>query len=157
MDCLGQQEVWRATRRARACPPLYKAHARDNKPLMPLLHPRSLAAFAVLSALIACACGTSTPEPGRPAPDDSASTPGASASTAAPDNLVVSQDACQVDADCVPAACCHASACTSKEKAKACGDMMCTQVCQPGTIDCGGGCLCHAGRCAAKLMSVVFK
>ena len=42
----------------------------------------------------------------------------------------------------------------SKEKATPC-DVLCTQVCQPGTIDCGGGCLCHHGRCAAKLMSLV--
>lgn len=122
---------------------------------MLLLHPRPLAAFAALFAL--AGCGVSTPEPGRPAPDDAAANPGAPASTAGPANLVVSQDACQVDADCAPAACCHAAACVGKEKAKPCGDLMCTQVCQPGTIDCGGGCLCHEGRCAAKLMSVVFK
>jgi hypothetical protein len=66
----------------------------------------------------------------------------------------VSQDACQSDTDCVPATCCHAAACTIREKAQSCDNVMCTQVCQPGTIDCGGGCLCFEGRCAAKLMSV---
>ena len=118
------------------------------------LHPRSLAVLPALLALLAC--GTSTPEPGRPAPDGSAVVPGASASPPAPHNLVVSQDACQSDADCVPAGCCHAAACMSREKATPC-NVMCTQVCQPGTIDCGGGCLCHDGHCAARLMSVVVK
>jgi hypothetical protein len=122
---------------------------------MLLLHPRSLAAFPALFALVAC--GTSTPEPGRPAPDDTASIPSAAASEAVPPNLVVSQDACQSNADCVPATCCHAAACTTKEKAQSCDGVMCTQVCQPGTMDCGGGCLCFEGRCAAKLMSVGIK
>jgi hypothetical protein len=120
---------------------------------------RSLVAFPVLFAL--AACGSSTPEAARPAPDGAVSPPVASlpatsatpAPAPAPD-LVVSQDACQSDADCAPAACCHASACMSKDKVKPC-NMMCTQVCQPGTIDCGGGCLCHQGHCAAKVMSTV--
>jgi hypothetical protein len=66
--------------------------------------------------------------------------------------LVVGSDACTTDADCVPAACCHATACVGRASAPACGDAMCTMDCQFGTIDCGGGCLCHQGRCAARLM-----
>jgi hypothetical protein len=118
---------------------------------MTLLRLRSLAAFPVLVALVAC--GPSTPEAVRPAPGSATSPPVASV-PAPPTDLVISQDACQSDADCAPAACCHAAACMSADKVKPC-NMMCTQVCQPGTIDCGGGCLCHQGHCAAKLMSVV--
>lgn len=65
--------------------------------------------------------------------------------------LVVSDDACTSDADCVPAECCHAAACVGRSNAPACGDAMCTMECRYGTLDCGGGCLCHEGRCAARL------
>ena len=79
--------------------------------------------------------------------------------TAAPDEpapsaegeLVISDDACETDADCVPAACCHAAACVAAGNAPDCADVMCTADCQYGTMDCGGGCLCHEGRCAARL------
>jgi hypothetical protein len=135
----------------------------------PLIH-RSFALFPALLALAACA--TQTPEPARPAPDDAVADPVAttSAPLAAPPvltaptpdpgaspsgnaSLAISQDACKSDADCIPAACCHAAACTARDKAPSCAGLMCSQVCQPGTIDCGGGCLCHAGHCAARLES----
>lgn len=114
--------------------------------------------FAVLPALFALttACAPRTPEVVRPVPDGSTPAPIASIADlppgpAAPEGeLIMSQDACQSDADCAPAACCHAAACMSVDKVKPC-NVMCTQVCMPGTIDCGGGCLCHAGRCAARL------
>ncbi len=67
------------------------------------------------------------------------------------DNLVVGEDACETDADCVPAACCHAAACVAAANAPSCEDAMCTMDCQFGTLDCGGRCLCHEGRCAARL------
>lgn len=67
------------------------------------------------------------------------------------DRLVVGEDACETDADCVPAACCHAAACVAQANAPECGDSMCTAHCAPDTMDCGGGCLCHEGRCAARL------
>lgn len=60
---------------------------------------------------------------------------------------------CAVDADCVPAACCHATACVAKAAAPDCRAVMCTMECRPGTLDCGGACLCRAGRCAARLAS----
>ena len=66
-------------------------------------------------------------------------------------DLVVSEDACETDADCVPAACCHAAACVGSSNAPDCSDSMCTMECRYGTLDCGGGCLCHEGRCAARL------
>ncbi|MEP7122953.1 MAG: hypothetical protein ABJE95_18645 [Byssovorax sp.] len=113
------------------------------------LRPASpFATFAALFVLLT-ACGPTTPEAVPPASDSPAPTP--TGSTAAPPGgLVMSQDVCKVDADCVPAACCHAAACMSVDKAKPC-NMMCTQVCEPGTLDCGGSCLCHEGHCAAKL------
>lgn len=65
--------------------------------------------------------------------------------------LVVGDDPCTTDADCVPADCCHAAACVAQTNAPDCGGAMCTMECRYGTIDCGGGCLCHEGRCAARL------
>ncbi|MFK7985769.1 MAG: hypothetical protein AB8I08_07025 [Sandaracinaceae bacterium] len=67
------------------------------------------------------------------------------------EGLVVGEDACETDADCVPAGCCHASACVGSASAPDCSDTMCTADCQFGTLDCGGSCLCHEGRCAARL------
>jgi hypothetical protein len=116
--------------------------------------PRSRS-FALIPALFALftACGPTTPEAVRPAPDSAVPAPSTSAADLPPlpaGELVMSQDACKSDADCVPASCCHATACMSVSKAKPC-NLMCTQVCEPGTLDCGGACLCHEGRCAAKL------
>jgi len=65
--------------------------------------------------------------------------------------LVIGEDACTSDADCVPAECCHAAACVGRASAPDCGDAMCTMECRYGTMDCGGSCLCHEGRCAARL------
>lgn len=65
--------------------------------------------------------------------------------------LVVGDDPCETDADCVPARCCHAAACVARANAPDCSGMMCTQECRYGTLDCGGECLCHEGKCAARL------
>ena len=65
--------------------------------------------------------------------------------------LVLSDDACETDEDCVPAECCHAAACVGTTNRPDCSDAMCTQECRYGTLDCGGHCLCHEGRCAARL------
>ncbi|MEM7159488.1 MAG: hypothetical protein AAF799_42005 [Myxococcota bacterium] len=67
--------------------------------------------------------------------------------------LVVSEHACQTDADCAPASCCHATACVAAGDAPACDEMVCTTECAEGTMDCGGGCLCHEGFCTAQLAS----
>ena len=67
------------------------------------------------------------------------------------ENLVIGEDACEPDDDCVPAECCHAAACVAAANAPDCTDVMCTMDCQYGTLDCGGRCLCHEGRCAARL------
>jgi hypothetical protein len=116
---------------------------------------RSVALAPALFVLAACGMPPSEavrPVPERLAPEPvapPADLPVASAVVPAAE-LVVSQDLCESDADCMPAACCHASACMSRDRGRPCA-MMCTQVCQPGTIDCGGGCLCYKGHCAAQL------
>jgi hypothetical protein len=58
---------------------------------------------------------------------------------------------CVKDDDCVRAVCCHANACVPKARAPSCAGVMCSMICLPYTIDCGGGCTCSAGKCAARL------
>jgi len=58
---------------------------------------------------------------------------------------------CITDSDCVPATCCHATACVAKSDRPDCDGAFCTMNCEPETIDCGGGCVCQSGTCAAKL------
>jgi hypothetical protein len=58
--------------------------------------------------------------------------------------------ACHVDADCVPASCCHATECTTASAAPRCDGVACTMDCRPATLDCGGRCVCTDGRCAAR-------
>ncbi|KYF94103.1 hypothetical protein BE20_07480 [Sorangium cellulosum] len=110
----------------------------------------------LLAAVLCCAaCSASRNEPpgsnAPPAPDPATTTPTA---TPTDDSIAVGSDPCQSDADCVPVCGCHPAACVAKATAPACeGGMMCTQECRPGTMDCGGGCLCHEGRCAARLVN----
>ena len=57
---------------------------------------------------------------------------------------------CNIDSDCVPDICCHASNCVPIGEAPDCSDMFCTTVCIDGTLDCGqGNCLCVNGKCNA--------
>jgi hypothetical protein len=55
---------------------------------------------------------------------------------------------CQQDSDCVPDQCCHATDCIPSSQELPCNEL-CTDVCVPGTIDCGGSCTCDAGQCTA--------
>ncbi len=81
------------------------------------------------------------PEPGEDeAPEDDGT------------SLVVGEDPCESDADCAPAACCHAASCVAAGAAPSCEETMCTMECRGGTMDCGGDCLCHEGRCAARVI-----
>ncbi len=58
---------------------------------------------------------------------------------------------CRTDADCAPAACCHPTACTSHTNMPRCANIMCTQQCVPGTLDCGqASCVCLGGRCGVQ-------
>lgn len=104
-------------------------------------------------ALPLAACGASESSASRDpiVIDDRGSEGGEGGEGAGEGRLVVSDDACTTDADCVPAGCCHAAACVAQASAPDCADVMCTTDCQYGTLDCGGACLCHEGRCAARL------
>jgi hypothetical protein len=64
---------------------------------------------------------------------------------------VGNEGTCVVDADCVPATCCHATSCVPAAEQPDCKDIMCTADCQPNTMDCGGRCTCEAGSCKAVL------
>jgi len=55
---------------------------------------------------------------------------------------------CNSDADCVAAACCHATSCVPKTGAPNCTGKLCTAECVPNTLDCGqGSCICQKGVC----------
>jgi hypothetical protein len=67
-----------------------------------------------------------------------------------------SGNACQIDADCVPAECCHPASCVLASAAPECSDVMCTEHCAAGTLDCGQGhCACQAGSCVAVIDNAV--
>ncbi len=105
------------------------------------------------------ACGSS--DPAGPTSTETTTTTTTTSSgddTTAPASeepaIVVGTDVCATDADCVPAGCCHPAACVAVTNAPACGQSVCTSDCRYGTLDCGGGCLCHAGHCAARLSAL---
>lgn len=59
---------------------------------------------------------------------------------------------CTEDLDCVPADCCHAVDAVNSENAPDCRGVLCSAVCEPGTLDCGQGEVkCISGRCEAVL------
>ncbi|MCB9591293.1 MAG: hypothetical protein H6719_01065 [Sandaracinaceae bacterium] len=109
--------------------------------------------LALIAALTLTACGTSddTSSSDEPITLDRPTEGGEDTTEPAPDGLVIGDDACETDADCVPAGCCHSAACVATSNAPTCEEVMCTTDCQYGTLDCGGACLCHEGRCAARL------
>lgn len=61
----------------------------------------------------------------------------------------VTEPACTRDDDCVPGGCCHPSTCVPRTQAPDCSEVICTQECRPGTLDCGGRCACEGGVCVA--------
>jgi len=78
----------------------------------------------------------------------------ASCSSNLNDNLndVPLEKQCKVDADCVKDVCCHASDAVNKDYAPNCGGLLCTQECQPNTLDCGQGKIsCDEGQCVATI------
>jgi hypothetical protein len=100
--------------------------------------------------------GASTEEPTEKPTDDVEVPPAKDMGGGAQDgDKVAAAEAggpCTTDADCVPAECCHAKTCTSKDNAPDCSDMMCTLDCRAGTMDCGWGkCICKDGQCAAEI------
>src|SRR5688500_18115905 len=86
----------------------------------------------VVLALVLIGCGPSTPEPeepggggGAPEPEPGGGggtpepEPGGGGSGGDEGTIVVGEDPCTADADCVPAACCHAAACVGRASAGA--------------------------------------
>jgi hypothetical protein len=67
------------------------------------------------------------------------------------DGQAEAQPACTTNEDCVPATCCHPTACVPRAQAPNCADVMCTQECRAGTLDCGGRCTCEGGVCVAHV------
>lgn len=96
-------------------------------------------------------------EPGSPGDEPVASPPSSEQPPTEPPSggqeppIVVSDAPCETDADCVPAQCCHAAACTNTAQAPSCDEVECTEECRFGTLDCGGACSCQEGKCAARL------
>ena len=57
---------------------------------------------------------------------------------------------CNNDLDCVPAGCCHPNSCVNVNYKPECSGIICSQVCAPGSLDCGqGSCLCINNKCNA--------
>ncbi len=55
---------------------------------------------------------------------------------------------CTKDEECVPDSCCHAKSCAIRNSAPSCQGVVCSQECEPGTLDCGqGSCRCVNGLC----------
>jgi hypothetical protein len=65
--------------------------------------------------------------------------------------IVMTDVACVQDSDCVKDSCCHATTCVAASARPDCSSVACTADCRAGTMDCNGGCLCQAGKCASKL------
>ena len=59
---------------------------------------------------------------------------------------------CSVDADCVPADCCHSSSCVNNVDAPDnCENLFCTTECAPETMDCNQGyCSCVDNKCTVS-------
>jgi hypothetical protein len=110
----------------------------------------------IASAIALVSCGAAEEGAAEPIVADEPPSQGDEGAASSPGEgrLIIGDDACTTDADCVPADCCHAAACVARENAPSCGDAVCTMECRPDTMDCGGGCLCHEGRCAARLAEV---
>ena len=104
---------------------------------------------ACLLGILTLACGPKPAEQSAPSPQPAVTT--ASASAPASAGAEAEGGACAVDADCVPASCCHATACVPAAEKPDCADVACTMNCQPDTMDCGGRCACEAGSCKAIL------
>jgi len=60
---------------------------------------------------------------------------------------------CSVDSDCVPAVCCHADDAVNGQYAPDCSDVLCSQSCEPDTLDCGQGEIrCIDNTCTAVIL-----
>ncbi len=63
-------------------------------------------------------------------------------------NAIPADKICEVNADCVPAYCCHSDDVVNKENRPDCTGVLCTAECAEGTLDCGAAkALCIEGAC----------
>lgn len=66
--------------------------------------------------------------------------------------IIPDEKQCTSDDQCVAATCCHASEAVNSANAPNCQGILCTAVCEPGTLDCGQGELkCLNGGCTVVL------
>lgn len=69
-----------------------------------------------------------------------------------PEDAIPPEQLCRQDADCVPAQCCHARDAVNRAYAPDCSGTLCTQVCEPATLDCAQGEIhCIGKRCVAVI------
>ena len=66
---------------------------------------------------------------------------------------VAKEKQCTQDSDCRAASCCHASDAVNIENAPDCKGILCSQQCEPNTIDCGQGFV----KCVENECQVVLK
>ncbi len=105
--------------------------------------------FALLCAAAVILAGCASPNSGPVTPTPAASVPTTVTTlpaTSVPPVTLQSAE-CTGAADCIPAECCHPTACIAGPRKTPC-TIMCTMVCS-GPLDCGAGsCGCIDGRCA---------
>ena len=109
-------------------------------------------AVSVIGLIAMATCRHPSAEVGGAAPTD----PAGKGALAQPP-AAIDAATCSRNDDCVPATCCHADICVPRAQKPACHGLMCTAMCVPHTIDCGGGCVCESGKCAARLMDNTLK
>jgi len=108
--------------------------------------PLLVAAGLVLFLALAAGCTTVPSQGGTPTPTTAATTPVPPTSVPPTPTPTVDRTACTVNADCVPAQCCHPTSCENKDFKGVC-TLLCTMSCE-GPIDCGAGhCGCVSGTC----------
>jgi hypothetical protein len=92
-----------------------------------------------IAAVFLAGCTSKTPPP---VVEMTNTIPPATVTTVPVDNQT-----CTIDADCVPAQCCHPTTCVNQASISVC-NLMCTASCE-GPLDCGAGsCVCTNGRCS---------
>lgn len=92
-----------------------------------------------------------SPADGRPSAIPPAVGPGGNNIPADPSGPDDTRAACRTDDDCAPASCCHPTACTALTSMPRCANVLCTDQCVPGTLDCGQArCVCVGGRCGVQ-------
>jgi hypothetical protein len=107
---------------------------------------RASAFLASLALLASCAAPPSSSKASAAADGGSAGSQDAGSSSTdraepapatAVKSPVLSNDACEKDEDCAPAAKCHPAECRNRSQLGPAPDLICTMECRAGTADCG--------------------